>query len=84
MNLERILARLKNERHRIDKAISALEKVRAAEAGGQGQGTAKPKKQRLRVKKGADSQSNIIQKQQHNQEKENKIVALAPTIRRVS
>ena len=36
VNLERILARLKNERRRIDKAISALEKVRSAESSGKG------------------------------------------------
>jgi hypothetical protein len=84
VNLERILARLKNERRRIDKAISALEKVRSAESSWQGQGSAKSKKRRSRVKNGPDNRHNGVETQEHNRREESKLVAFSPPTRRVS
>jgi hypothetical protein len=84
MNLGRILARLKNERRRIDKAISALEKVRDAESRGQGQGTANSKKQRSRVRRGPDGQRDKGAIQEQSRRGEAKVIALAPSTREAS
>jgi hypothetical protein len=84
VNLERILARLKKERRRIDKAISALEKVRSAESSGQGQGTAKSKKQRSSVPNGPAGLRSKAETPQHNRREEAKVVAFSPATRRVS
>jgi hypothetical protein len=84
VNLERILARLKNERRRIDKAISALEKVRSAESSGQGQGPAKSKKRRSRVQNGPDVRHYKVDTQEHNRREESRVVAFPPASRRVS
>ena len=83
LNIERILAKLKNERHRLDQAISALEKVRAAEAGGQGKRTAKSK-QRSKAKTGADGRRDGTSTQKDNREEEASVIAFTPVTRRVS
>jgi len=84
LKLERILARLKRERHSIDKAIAALEKVRSAESSGQGQGAAKAKEQRSRVRSGPDGRDRKSEAQQRKRREGAKVVALAPVVRRVS
>jgi hypothetical protein len=80
MNLERILATLKRERHGIDEAIAALEKVRSAESSGQGQGTAK-KKQRSKDQNGRETKGET---QERNRREDAKVVTLAPVAKRVS
>jgi len=84
MNLGRILARLKDERRRIDEAISALEKVRSAESSEQGQGASKSKKQRSRVKTGPVRRRKKTPTQRDSRGGETKVIALAPATRRVS
>jgi transposase len=84
VNLERILARLKNERRRIEKAISALEKVRSAESSGQGQGAAKSRKRRFRDQSGSDGPQNKVETQERNLREEVRVVAISPATRRVS
>jgi hypothetical protein len=83
VNLERILARLKNERRRIDKAISALEKVRSAESSGQGQGAAKSRKPRSRDQSGPDRRHNKVETQERNFREEARVVAFPSASRRV-
>ena len=84
MNLERILARLKNERRRIDKAISALEKVRSAESSGQGQGAAKSRKPRSRDQSGSDGRYKKVETQERDPREDARVVAISPATRRVS
>jgi hypothetical protein len=84
VNLERILAKLKNERRRIEKAISALEKVRSAESSRQGQGAAKSRNRRSRDQSGPDRRHNKVETQERNLREDARVVAISPATRRVS
>ena len=84
MNLERILGKLKNERRRIEKAISALEKALSAKSSTKGHKTAKSKKHTSRVKNVRAGRPDTVEKREHNRGKEANVIALTPAARRVS
>jgi hypothetical protein len=84
LNLERILAKLKNERRRIDKAISALEKALSAKSSGGRQRSAKSKKQRSTARNRPDGRHNKIATPSDKSGEETRVVAFAPVTRRVS
>jgi hypothetical protein len=84
LSLELILARLKKERRRIDKAISALEKIRSAKYRKKGRGTPESKNQRSGARIGLHGRGDKTPAPRHDREEKAKVISFAAATRRAN